>query len=273
MTEWLLGWESVTPATRYGRLRTTLLTQKSSNDSPAGRLLVNDLIDHTSVLSRTSSWPRGHRICELGLHTFFPYRLLSPSHLGGLILLGMHCFPSVILVSAIGIVIHTPTVCSAEEQRYRMSFGRRLLSISNSNRLTLFGLWKLLSWFFGLWSHMVLMGTGKEKWILSWHDLWVNLSHSAILGEIYGERITEPWIPPWSMPTWAYHISWTYFTIFQHSMLLSFERCTPFLLPLKSLWGSAEIATPWDLSWTLQPGMCSSSLNFQSANIQWNCCN
>lgn len=204
MTEWLLGWESVTPATRYGRLRTTLLTQKSSNDSPAGRLLVNDLIDHTSVLSRTSSWPRGH-LWAWTSHLFLHTDYSPPATLVAWFCWECTAFPtSVILVSAIGIVIHTPTVCSAEEQRYRMSFGRRLLSISNSNRLTLFGLWKLLSWFFGLWSHMVLMGTGKEKWILSWHDLWVNLSHSAILGEIYGERITEPWIPPWSMPTWAY---------------------------------------------------------------------
>lgn len=89
-----------------------------------------------------------------------------------------------------------------------MPFEKYLLSISNSNRLTVFGLRKLLSWLFGLWSHMVLMGTGKEKWILSWHDLWVNLGYSAIFGALDGEErgdsISEPWIPPWFMPTWAY---------------------------------------------------------------------
>lgn len=229
MTEWLMGREGATPATRYGRLRTTLLMQRSSNDSPGEQLLASDLIDHTSVLLRTSSWPRGHRICEIGLHTFFSVQtVLSPSHLGRLDSVGNDPFPiSVILSSTVRMVIHTPTVCSAEES-YRMPFKMCLLSISNSNRLTVFGLWKLFSWFFGLWSHMVLMGTRKEKWILSWHDLWVNLSRSAILGALSGEErgdsVTEPWIPPWSMPMFS--ISWTYL-ILQCSMLLSLlEMCS-----------------------------------------------
>lgn len=74
---------------------------------------------------------------------------------------------------------------------------------------------KLLSWYFVVWIHRVLVETGKEKPVHSWHDLLVNLCHPASLGTLNGQERSETGSLHSPCPQGALTTSGTFFLVSQ----------------------------------------------------------